>query len=142
MRDRKEDILPLIEFFIEKFARQNSKSGMEISKEAVDSLLKYNFPGNVRELENIIERSVVLSRGSLITLNDLPMNVRGFREEASAKQTERETMNDKIEALERSMIYDALSKMNGNQTQAGKLLGITERNLRYKMKKYDIKYQK
>ncbi len=142
IRDRKEDILPLIEFFIEKFARQNDKSGMEISKEAVDSLLKYNFPGNVRELENIIERSVVLSRGSLISLNDLPMNVRGFREETSAEQREQETMNDKIEALERSMIYDALAKMNGNQTQAGKMLGITERNLRYKMKKYDIKSQK
>ncbi len=142
MRDRKEDILPLIEFFTGKFARQNNKSGIEISKEAVDSLLKYNFPGNVRELENIIERSVVLSRGSLITLNDLPMNVRGFREEASAQQSKGETMNDRIEALEKSMIYDALAKMNGNQTQAGKLLGITERNLRYKMKKYDIKYQK
>jgi transcriptional regulator with GAF, ATPase, and Fis domain len=51
-------------------------------------------------------------------------------------------MNDRIEALEKSMIYDALAKMNGNQTQAGKLLGITERNLRYKMKKYDIRYQK
>ncbi len=142
LHDRREDILPLIEFFTEKFARQNNKEGMEISKEAVDILLKYNFPGNVRELENIIERSVVLSRGSLITLSDLPMNVRGFRAEASAGQSEGETLNDKIESLEKSMIYDALAKMNGNQTQAGKLLGITERNLRYKMKKYDIKYQK
>ncbi len=142
LRDRKEDILPLIEFFIEKFGRQNNKPGMEISKEAVDSLLKYNFPGNIRELENIIERSVVLSRGLLITLNDLPMNVQGFREESSARQKGSETLNNKIEALERSMIYDALVKMNGNQTQAGRLLGITERNLRYKMKKYDIKFQK
>ncbi len=142
LRKRREDIFPLTESFIKKFAEQNNKSVMEISKEAVDSLLKYNFPGNVRELENIIERSVVLSRGSLITLNDLPMNVRGFREESAAGHEGAETLNDKIEALEKSMIYDALTKMNGNQTRAGKLLGITERNLRYKMKKYDIKFQR
>ncbi len=142
LRERREDILPLVESFIKKFAGQNNKTSMEISKEAADSLLKYNFPGNIRELENIIERSVVLSRGSLITLSDLPINVRGFREEASAGQKEPETLNDKIESLEKSMIYDALAKMNGNQTQAGKLLGITERNLRYKINKYNIKFQK
>ncbi len=142
LRERREDILPLVESFIRKFGGQNNKTGMEISKEAVDSLLKYNFPGNVRELENIIERSVVLSRSSLITLNDLPMNVRGFKEETSAGGVQTEILNDKIEALEKSMIYDALAKMNGNQTRAGKLLGITERNLRYKMKKYDIRFEK
>ena len=142
LRERKEDIVPMIEFFINKYSVQNNKSGMEISKEAADSLLKYNFPGNVRELENIIERAVVLSRSSLITVSDLPMNVRGFKEEVASVSIEDETMNDKIEALEKTMIYDALAKMNGNQTQAGKLLGITERNLRYKMKKYDIKFQK
>ncbi len=142
LRERKEDIVPMIEFFINKYSAQNNKSGMEISKEAADSLLKYNFPGNVRELENIIERAVVLSRSSLITVSDLPMNVRGFKEEVASVSIEDETMNDKIEALEKTMIYDALAKMNGNQTQAGKLLGITERNLRYKMKKYDIKFQK
>ncbi len=108
----------------------------------MDNLLKYNFPGNVRELENIIERAVVLSRGNLITVNDLPMNVKGFREEQSSPYDRDETLNDKIEALEKAMIYDALAKMHGNQTQAGKLLGITERNLRYKIKKYDIRYQK
>ena len=142
LRERKEDILPLIEFFIKKYSEQNGKKGMEISKEAIDHLLKYNFPGNVRELENIIERAVVLSRGSLITINDLPMNVKGFKEEMSARQNIGETLNEKIEVLEKEMIYDALAKMNGNQTKAGTLLGITERNLRYKMKKYDIKFYK
>ena len=142
LKERKEDIVPLIESFINKYSEQNNRSGMEISKEAVDQLLKYNFPGNVRELENIIERAVVLSRGNLITINDLPMNVKGFKEEISTETGQNETMNDKIEALEKSMIYDALAKMNGNQTQAGKLLGITERNLRYKMKKYGIIYRK
>jgi two-component system, NtrC family, response regulator AtoC len=142
LRERKEDIVPLIEYFIKKYSEQNGKTEMEISKEAVDHLLKYNFPGNVRELENIIERAVVLSRGNLITVNDLPMSIRGFKEETSSGADRNETLNDKIEELERTMIYDALTKMNGNQTKAGKLLGITERNLRYKMKKYDIKFMK
>ncbi len=142
LRERKEDIIPLIEFFIKKYSELNNKSVMEISKESADILLKYNFPGNVRELENIIERAVVLSRDNLITVNDLPVNVRGFKEESTSGKKENETLNDKIEALEKAMIYDALTKMNGNQTKAGKLLGITERNLRYKIKKYDIRFQK
>ena len=142
MRERKEDIAPLIEFFITKYSEQNDKTGMDISKEAVDMLFKYNFPGHVRELENIIERAVVLSRSKTITVNDLPMNVKGFKQETTSVEPDDETLNDRIEALEKSMIYDALTKMNGNQTQAGKLLGITERNLRYKMKKYGIVFQK
>lgn len=142
LRERKEDVVPLIEFFIKKYSEKNNRSGMEISKEAVDNLIKYNFPGNVRELENIVERAVVLSRGDLITVDDLPMNVLGFRDEIAMVNKQHDTLNDKIEALEKSMIYDALAQMNGNQTKAGKLLGITERNLRYKMKKYDIRFQK
>ncbi len=142
LRERKEDIIPMIEFFINRYSEQNNKPGMEISKEAVDILLKYNFPGNVRELENIIERAVVLSRSNNIIANDLPMNVKGFKQEIPSEQEDIETLNERIEALEKSMIYDALAKMHGNQTQAGKLLGITERNLRYKMKKYNIVFQK
>jgi DNA-binding NtrC family response regulator len=142
LRERKDDIVPLTELFVKKYSEQNNKSGMEISKESVDYLLKYNFPGNVRELENIIERAVVLSRGNLITVADLPMNVRGFKEEIAGGSTQGDTLNEKTEALEKEMIYDALTKMNGNQTKAGKLLGITERNLRYKMKKYGIKFLK
>lgn len=142
LRERKEDIIPLIDFFLKKYSEQNNKSSIEISKEAVDMLFKYNFPGNVRELENIIERAVVLGRGGMISVNDLPVNVKGFKAESALVQDMDATMTEKIEALEKTMIYDALTKMNGNQTQAGRLLGITERNLRYKMKKYNIRFQK
>jgi len=71
----------MIEGFIEKYCKENNKEKLEISKEAADVLMKYNYPGNVRELENIIERAVVLTRGKFITLNDLPMNIKGFKEE-------------------------------------------------------------
>lgn len=139
LRERKEDILPLIEFFIDKYAKENNREKIEISKDAADNLLKYGYPGNVRELENIIERAVVLARGSIITLNDLPMSVKGLAEENIIHETAGGQLTDQVEALEKKLIYDALRQAGGNQTKAGKILGLSERNLRYKLKKYDIK---
>ncbi|BDQ03734.1 sigma-54 dependent transcriptional regulator [Ignavibacterium sp.] len=139
LRERKEDVMPLIEHFIKKYAEENGKPKIEISKEAVDYLMKYNYPGNVRELENIIERAVVLSRQNIITVNDLPSNVKGFKTETDPILDENKTLNEQVEALEKKLIYDALMRANGNQSLAGRMLGITERNLRYKMQKYGIK---
>ena len=101
--------------------------------------MKYNYPGNVRELENIIERAVVLTRSKVITLNDLPMNIKGFKEEKSLASFGEGTLTEQVETLEKQLIYDALQQSGANQTKAGKLLGLTERNLRYKLKKYNIK---
>jgi two-component system NtrC family response regulator len=140
LRERKEDILPMIESFIQKYCKENKKELLEISKDSVDVLMKYNYPGNVRELENIIERAVVLTRGKVITLNDLPMNIKGFKEEETMAVLGKGTLTDQVEALEKQLIYDALQESRGNQTKAGKLLGLTERNLRYKLKKYNIKH--
>ncbi len=140
LRERKDDILPLIENFLEKYSNENNKKGLEFSKEAIDLLMKYNYPGNVRELENIVERAVVLTRGSMITVEDLPMNIKGFQEEKSLVPAGEGTLPEQIEALEKKLIYDALLESEGNQTKAGKILGLTERNLRYKLKKYNIKH--
>ena len=140
LRERKEDILPMIESFIEKYCKENNKEKLEVSKEVVDTLMKYNYPGNVRELENIIERAVVLTRSKVITLNDLPMNIKGFKEEKSIGSLDEGTLTEQVEALEKQLIFDALQQSGGNQTKAGKLLGLTERNLRYKLKKYNIKH--
>lgn len=140
LRERKEDILPMVESFTEKYCKENNKEKMEISKEAADVLMKYNYPGNVRELENIIERAVVLTRTNVITLNDLPMNIKGFKEEKTLAALGEGTLTDQVEALEKQLIFDALQESDGNQTKAGKLLGLTERNLRYKLKKYNIKH--
>jgi len=139
LRERREDILPLIDYFIEKYAKENNRNKFTLSKEAVDSLIKYNFPGNVRELENIIERAVVLCRSEAITLNDLPNVVKGFKAEKEIPQIETGSLIDQVEELEKKLIFDALSSANGNQSQAGRMLGLTERNLRYKMQKYGIK---
>lgn len=139
LRERREDILPLADFFIEKYRKENNKDRFELSKETVDALMKYNYPGNVRELENFIERTVVLARRNYISLADLPGTIRGYHPENELQQPGFGNMNDQIEALEKRLIFDALKDTKGNQTKAGKLLGITERNLRYKLKKYNIK---
>lgn len=140
LRERKDDIPPLIEYFTELYCKENDREKLEISKEAYDMLMKYNFPGNVRELENIIERAVVLTRDELITQGDLPLHVRGFKEEMSRPVLGKGTLPEQVEAIEKELIYDALQESGGNQTKAGKLLGLTERNLRYKLKKYNIKH--
>ena len=119
--------------------KENNKQNLSLSKEVIDLLIKYNFAGNVRELENIIERAVVLSRGDVITVNDLPNVVKGFKAEKEIIVNDEASLIEQVEALEKKLIYDALSKANGNQSQAGRILGLTERNLRYKMQKYDIK---
>jgi two-component system NtrC family response regulator len=139
LRERREDILPLIEHFIKKFSDENGRGNMEISKEAADKLMKYDYPGNVRELENIIERAVVLCRHNTIAKSDLSMTVQGFVEESDMKLSGSGTLDEQVEALEKKLIYDALKLTNRNQTKAGELLGITERNIRYKLKKYNIK---
>ncbi|MCK9210109.1 MAG: sigma-54 dependent transcriptional regulator [Ignavibacteriaceae bacterium] len=138
LRERKEDILPLIEFFLTKYAKENNKAAFSVSKEAIDFLMKYSYPGNVRELENSIERAVVLARGNTITQHDLPLSIKGFVAEKT-NELQEGTLIELVETLEKNLIVDALSKSNGNQTQAGKLLGLTERNLRYKLQKYGIK---
>jgi len=138
LRERREDILQLIEHFISKYSKENNKDDIEISREAVDLLMKYNYPGNVRELENIIERAVVLCRDNIITLSDIPNSIRGFKQEEIITSSEN-TLADQVEALEKKLIYDALDKSNGNQTLAAKMLGLTERNIRYKIQKYEIK---
>jgi two-component system NtrC family response regulator len=139
LRERKEDVLPLIEYFTEKYSKENNRERLTLSKEAVDLLIKYNFPGNVRELENAIERAVVLCRSEAITVNDLPNVIKGFKAENEIPKIESGTLIDQVEELEKKLIFDALSSANGNQSQAGRILGLTERNLRYKMQKYGIK---
>ncbi len=140
LRERKEDILPLIDFFLHKYSQENGKSNIEISKEAIALLMKYNYPGNVRELENIIERAVVLARTNILATSDLPLTVKGVKYEDQLPELGKGTLTEQVEALEKRLIYDALKESSGNQTKAGKLLGITERNLRYKLQKYEIKH--
>jgi len=139
LRERKEDIPPLIEHFLAKYSRENQKSGLSVSKEARDLLLNYNYPGNIRELENIVERAVVLSRGDTITTQDLPLNLREGKVEDLLKEAGTgRSLPETLEEIERLRITQALESSHGVQTKAAEELGISERVLRYKMKKYGI----
>jgi transcriptional regulator with PAS, ATPase and Fis domain len=100
--------------------------------------LKYDYPGNVRELENIIERAVVIARGTLISTKDLPFPPGELHAGQDGKKRQM-GLKDSVEALEYEMIREAMDKTGSHQTQAADSLGISERTLRYKLKKYGLK---
>ena len=137
LRERKEDIPPLCQYFVRKYAEINGKNVEGLSREAFDAVIKYHFPGNVRELENSIERAVILCRDQHIVLDDLPQSLfqpSRFAEDAS----QRAGLDKQVEALERRVIRAALNQAGGNQSKAARRLEITERKLRYKILKYGI----
>ena len=140
LRERKEDIPPLLEHFLKKYSRENNKAVVSVTKEAKDLLMNYNYPGNIRELENIIERAVVLCRGETITKQDLPLNLQESEVEESLERARKSgrSLPETLEEIERHRIAQALQKSGGVQTKAAEELGISERVLRYKMKKYKI----
>ncbi len=128
LRNRKEEIPDFIEFFVKKYSGKD----IAFSPDAIDILIKYPYPGNVRELEHIIQRSITLSRGRIIRPDDLP-------HELSIFEKTKGTLNERIEALEKEAIRSALIKYDWVQTRAAESLGISERVLRYKMEKFGIK---
>ena len=138
LRERKEDLSPLIDHFLKRFANENRKRIDGISPPSKDLLLKYDYPGNVRELENIIERAVVITRESVISDADLPFSLNSPHADQEGAMT-RGTMKESVEGLERQMIRKAMQETANHQTRAAGLLGISERMLRYKLKKYDLK---
>ncbi len=138
LRERKADIPPLVDYFLKRYARENGKDVDGLSHEARDLILKYDYPGNVRELENIIERAVVICRGRIITVEDLPFRARPTL--AEVRRQGGHTMKESIETLEHRLIEEAMEEAQGNQTRAAERLGISERMLRYKLKKYGFKH--
>lgn len=141
LRKRKIDIPLLIMHFIKKYSGLNGKNVDNITSDAMDYLMKYSYPGNIRELENIIQRCVVLTRDNFIKTEDLPVNILpnkvnlpSLNEEKT--ETELGDLNEKVEELERRMIYKALEETRQNQSKAADLLNISERTLRYKISKY------
>ncbi len=142
LRRRRSDIAPLAHAFVNRFAEINGKGVKTLSREAMDALQRYDFPGNVRELENIIQRAVVLARGELLTRNDLPAHLQSARtltESRPAVEVEIGDLNRAVENLERVMIERALVESEGNQVRAAVLLNISERTLRYKLRKFGLK---
>ncbi len=129
LRERKEDILPLAKYFLERFCKENHKPLISLSKKAEEKLLQYNWPGNVRELGNLMERAVVLDQKRRIDPQDLYLHF------LQTKKQKREILP--LEEIEKESIIAALEKL-GSKTQAAKKLGITLRTLQNKLRKYQL----
>ena len=128
LRRRKEEIPALIRFFLDKY-----QSRAVFDDQALNQLTKYHFPGNIRELEHILQRTITLARSPSIGLRDLPPEIREYRGIPAEGD-----LNTRLAEMERQMLVDALDNHNWVQTRAAEALGISERVLRYKMERLDI----
>ncbi|MDQ7093327.1 sigma 54-interacting transcriptional regulator [Desulfosporosinus sp. PR] len=139
LRERAEDIEPLIHFFITKFNHILTANVTGITDDAMRVLLNYTWPGNIRELENVIERAVNYTRSGLIQLTHLPDQILSISSSKSQVITGTIRHQDKIGRIERNMIVVALEKTGGNKTKAAKLLNLSRSRLYDKLNKYDLK---
>ena len=137
LRERREDIPYLLDHFLKKFSQKEGKKIRGFTREAYEALIRYDYPGNVRELENIVERAVVMSQGDLITTDDLPIHL--VSSEFQLESNKNLSLTERLELIEKSLILEALKKHKWVKTRAAKELGISERVLRYRMEKLGIK---
>ncbi|MFO7718135.1 MAG: sigma-54 dependent transcriptional regulator [Desulfohalobium sp.] len=141
LRERREDIPLLAAHFLKRYADENNAAVTEFAPDAVDYLTAFEWPGNVRQLENVVERCVVLSRSSQITVNDLPPEVKD--EESQFKSAvdllpSKLNLGESLEKIEAALIRRALAKSSFIQVKAADMLGISKSLLQYKLKKYNI----
>ncbi|MFV0518061.1 MAG: sigma-54-dependent transcriptional regulator [Aminipila sp.] len=140
LRERLEDIEDLINYFLAKSAKISGVINPKVvSQEVLDCLKDYPWPGNIRELENIIERCVVISSGSRIDINCLPAEIRESSQHYVPSNTDAEPLlNVAIDTIEKEVIKKALCESGGNKTKAALALGISRRSLHRKLQKYDM----
>jgi len=136
LRSRKEDIPLLVNRFLEKFDPSHSK---KISSEAIKLLTRYNWPGNIRELQNAIERALIVCQGPEILPMHFPKDLLCSVEETTSPELSPTESVSTLEELEKRLIVDALKKLDYNQTKVAKYLGISRPTLLYRLKKYGIK---
>ncbi len=137
LRERKDDLIPLVEYFLKRFAGKHQRQVPLVSPEVMAAFANYDWPGNIRELENALERMILMSETGILGLELLPEEIRG-----TGPATVSPTLKEKIENVshiaEKQMIIDALNKTNQNRTKAAELLGISRRTLQNKIKEYSL----
>lgn len=141
LREKKEDILVLLDHFIKKINTENNKKVKGVSKEALELIMNYDWPGNVRELENLIERVIILTSNEYIQPNELPFSFINMPKISGLKES---VLNGKVsflkaeEEFEKEIILDALKRSNYIQSHVAEILGVSRRILKYKMDKLGI----
>jgi two-component system response regulator PilR (NtrC family) len=142
LRERAEDLRLLINYFVQRLSREMERPIEGVSADAMRLLLNYSYPGNVRELQNIIERAVTLERDRIISAEVLPYQLQKERVDQAAEHVEIPeegiSLEAMVEDLERTMIRKALERSGGVKKEAAKLLGITFRSMRYRLDKYGM----
>jgi two-component system response regulator PilR (NtrC family) len=146
LRDRREDNPALAAHFLAKFSEKHGTPMARIDGEAMRALLAYDFPGNVRELENLLERATIMETKNVISVGSLPPNVTKFvTQEAATEDKYQESfpeegvfLDTEMDRLEKIHLLNALEKTGGNRTEAAKLLNISLRSLRYRLQKHGI----
>ena len=163
LRERREDIPLLVNYFLKKFAREQQRAPKSVAASVIKTLEKYHWPGNVRELENVIRRAHVMAKGDAILLSDLPPEISGQGGSGASPAVRhrrpratpprptpprwrgncsngrrRDPKLKIIPAVERELVIQALKETNDNQVQAAKLLGITRATLRKRIEKFGI----
>ena len=145
LRERADDIPKLSQYLLSQIAHAQGNESFKIADEAIEQLKRYNFPGNIRELENILERATTLSMGQEIQPVDLNLTVAPLVHSepsppsgAAVPSRDGLTLDEYLEKIEVDEIQKALQAANGNKTQAAKLLGISFRAMRYKLKKLQL----
>jgi Nif-specific regulatory protein len=140
LRERREDIPLLVGYFLQRFNAENRRQ-LKISSAAMDLIVGYDWPGNVRELENCVERMVVMARHDIIAPEEVPLPAHVFRPAAApsaAMPPPTSSLPGAVADIERQRLMEALQRSGGVQTRAAALLGITPRQLGYRLKKYQI----
>ena len=135
LNERKEDIPLLVEHFINKFNKENGKNITGIDQTALNLFMKYHWPGNVREVENLIERAVVTTKGTILTEDDFPVDLAIGK---AADDMPGLKIPMKLDEGNKYLILKTLEKFNGNKTKAADALGITTRTIRNKLAEYKI----
>jgi two-component system response regulator PilR (NtrC family) len=142
LRERAEDIAALTERFVQRFAREMGKDVRGLTPDALRALERYQFPGNVRELENVIERAVALAGSRAIGLGDMPREVSGMSSATGPSLVslpeEGCNLDEVMGEIERRLMLEALERTGGVRKAAAQLLGITFRSLRYRLEKHDL----
>jgi two-component system response regulator HydG len=137
LRERREDIPLLVDFFLKRYEEKNQRRFKGVTPKAMDLLMRHDWPGNIRELENAVERAVIMGRGDFITPDAFPSALQHIDPESIDEKMDLPA-GKSLKEMERAMILRTLEDTGGNRTRTAEILGISRRTLQLKLKEYGV----